>query len=206
MTRAAPYDRDQALAAAMKLFWSKGYHATSLKDLEGALNMKPGSIYAAFTSKENLYLLTLERYFSNSRMRIRELLAHASSPLQGLADHIRSYGRLSADDAARQACMLMKTLVDTRDTDPAIAEKTRAYLAEIRKEFAAAFERAQAVGELPAGADAHRLAQRFQANITALRFELHLGAGQEEIAALAEDMAEEIERLRRGTPKRSNFQ
>ena len=44
MSRSAPYDRDTALAAAMDLFWEKGFHATSLKDLETALEMKPGSI------------------------------------------------------------------------------------------------------------------------------------------------------------------
>ncbi|MDX1730552.1 MAG: helix-turn-helix domain-containing protein, partial [Aurantimonas coralicida] len=47
---ARPYDRDAALDAALRLFWAKGYHATSLKDLEAALTMKPGSIYAAFQS------------------------------------------------------------------------------------------------------------------------------------------------------------
>ena len=50
MARAAPYDRDATLDAAMSLFWERGYHATSLKDLEAALSMKPGSIYAAFKS------------------------------------------------------------------------------------------------------------------------------------------------------------
>ena len=33
MARAASYDRDTAIEAAMTLFWRKGYHATSLKDL-----------------------------------------------------------------------------------------------------------------------------------------------------------------------------
>jgi len=61
MARAANYDRDVALAAALSVFWRKGYHATSLKDLETNLDMKPGSIYAAFESKENRYLLALER-------------------------------------------------------------------------------------------------------------------------------------------------
>lgn len=195
MKRAAPYNRDDALNAAMSLFWKRGYHATSLKDLEATLNMKPGSIYAAFSSKENLYLLTLERYFEVIRGQFRERMAPASSPLEGLAEFIRSFGRLSANDAARQACMLTKTLVDTRNTEPAIARKTRTYLARMRREFAAIFEKAKAVGELPLDADSDHLARRFQANIAALRFELHLGTGQKEIAALAEDMAREIVRL-----------
>ncbi|MDX2485466.1 MAG: helix-turn-helix domain-containing protein [Pseudodonghicola sp.] len=196
MARAAPYDRDAALNAAMALFWAKGYHATSLKDLESALNMKPGSIYAAFSSKENLYLLALERYFETSRKGLRALLATAPSPLAGLAAHLRSFASLAPDDAARQACMLTKTLVDTRNTDPAIVERTRAYLIEMRGEFAAVFEQAKAAGELPIDADTTRLARRYQAAVSALRLEMHLGSSADDIAALAEDMAQEFERLR----------
>lgn len=195
MPRAAPYDRDAALDAAMSLFWDKGYHATSLKELEAALRMKPGSIYAAFKSKENLYLLALERYFTNSRRRFRKQVAQAASPLQGLADHLRSYARLSGDDAARKACMLTKTMIDTRSTDPAIAERSRAYLRAMRAEIAGAFEAAKARGELPPNADPDRHARRYQANLTALRLELHQGAGQADLEDLAEDMAREVEAL-----------
>ena len=196
MVRAAPYDREIALDAAMSLFWDKGYHATSLKDLEATLHMKPGSIYAAFSSKENLYLLSLEHYFETARARLRTQLLQASSLLAGLGEHLRSYARLSQGDTARQVCMLTKTLVDTRSTDPLIAQKTQEYLGWIRSEFATAFDRAKALGELPADADSNRLARRFQANITALRFELHQGAPQDEIVNLADDMAKELEQLR----------
>ncbi len=195
MPRSAPYDRDTALAAAMQLFWEKGFHATSLKDLEVALAMKPGSIYAAFSSKENLYMLALERYFARSRAGFRDQMARAASPLAALADHFRSFARLAPDDRARQACMLTKTLVDTRTTDPAIAAATRDYLAAIQHEFAAAFIAAQNAGELPYSADPNRLARRFQANVTALRLALHQGMAPDDFAQLAEDMAVEIEDL-----------
>lgn len=113
MARASAYDRDTALQSAMALFWDKGYHATSLKDLETALAMKPGSIYAAFTSKENLYLLALERYFNASCTRFRTQMTQAQSPLAALAEQFRAYARLAPDAMARQACMLTKTLIDT---------------------------------------------------------------------------------------------
>lgn len=196
MTRATPYNRDKALDAAMSLFWEKGFHATSLKDLEAGLKMKPGSIYAAFSSKENLYLLALERYFEKSRLGHRAQMARAASPLAGLAAHFRTIAALSPNDMARQACMLTKSLVDTQTTEPAIAEKTRGYLAAMQQEFAAGFARAQKMGELPDSANTNRLARRFQANLAALRFELHLGTDALETAELAEDMAREIENLR----------
>ncbi len=196
MARAASYNRETALDAAMGVFWEKGFHATSLKDLEATLAMKPGSIYAAFSSKENLYLLALARYFENSRTGFRDQVARAASPLTALAEHFRAYARLAPDDVARKACMLTKTMVDTRTTDPEIAAVTRDYLAAIQSEFSAAFAAARTAGELPPTADPDRLARRFQANVTALRLALHQGMEAGDFGQLAEDMAVEVESLR----------
>ncbi|WP_069301296.1 TetR/AcrR family transcriptional regulator [Neptunicoccus sediminis] len=196
MARAAPYDRETALESALALFWDKGFHATSLKDLEKSLKMKPGSIYAAFSSKENLYLLALERYFNASRARLQDHVKASASPLGALADYLRSFATLAPDDKARQACMLTKTLVDTRNTEPSIAAATQGYLLEIQGEFAAVFRAAQNRKELPAHLDPNRLARRFQANITALRLALHQGMETVAFEELAEDMAREIEDLR----------
>ena len=60
MARKAGYDREKVLDKALELFWAKGYHGTSLKDLEVALDMRPGSIYAAFGSKEALFTAVVQ--------------------------------------------------------------------------------------------------------------------------------------------------
>lgn len=196
MTRARPYDRETALDAALNLFWTKGYHATSLKDLEAALTMKPGSIYAAFSSKEALYLSSLERYFLRNRDAFRATADAAASPLQGLADHLRKLGGTLEGDPECRACMLVKTLLDTTASEATIAASARRYLDALRAEFAAAFERAKSSGELPADADCDRLARRYQLDIASLRIEAHRGADPGELASLAEDMARELEQLR----------
>lgn len=196
MKRAQPYDRDTALDAALQLFWRKGYHATSLKDLEAALAMKPGSIYAAFKSKEALYLAVLERYFERGRAALRDQVARSDSPLAALAAHMRSFIEVKATGAEGRACMLVKTLLDMPPEDAAIAAQSRRYLDEMMGEIAAAFEKARDRGELPPDADAARLARRFQANVAALRIEAHRGTDPRELAALAEDMAGEVESLR----------
>lgn len=200
MTRAANYDRDGALDAAMAVFWRKGYHATSLKDLELAMCMKPGSIYAAFDSKENLYLLAIERYFETSRRGFRAEMAKAVTPLAGLAAQFQNYADLANEDPSRRACMLMKTVVDATSTDPKIAAASQRYLDQMCAEFADSFEAARAAGELPLDADPMRLARRFQANLFALRVELQRGTPRGDISKLAADMAQETMDL--GIPNR----
>ena len=197
MARAANYDRDRALDAAMTLFWHKGYHATSLKDLELTLHMKPGSIYAAFDSKQNLYLLAIERYFEASRKGFRAQMKKAATPLTGLAAQFQNYANLAQEDPSRQACMLMKTVVDTTSTDPKIAAASAQYLDEMRVEFAESFEAARIAGELPLYADPMRLGRRYQANISALRFEMLRGTPRDDISELAADMA--LETMQFGT-------
>lgn len=197
MTRAQPYDRDTALDAAMTLFWQKGYYATSLKDLEGALKMKPGSIYAAFDSKENLFLLALERYFDLNRAEFREAMATHTSPLQALADFLRGIGHAEQEDPARCACMLLKTLLNTTQDDAAIAQQVSEYLEQAERELTAVFEDAKRLGDLPDDADAKRLARRFQSDLTALKIEGQRKVDPAQLAASAEDLARDIEALRK---------
>src|ERR1700743_1480146 len=60
--RPREFDRDAALEAAMFLFWRKGFTATSMNDLCEAMGVRSPSLYAAFCSKEALYLEAVEYY------------------------------------------------------------------------------------------------------------------------------------------------
>lgn len=192
MKNARPYDRDVALDAAMTLFWEKGYYATSLKDLEFALKMKPGSIYAAFSSKENLFDLVLERYFERNRRELRASVEAASSPLTALAEHLRAIGRARSGDPKGRACMLVKTLLNMTADDAEIAKTASKYIGWMEDEMAAIFEQALQQGELAEGADIRQMAKRFQGNVTILRIEAQRGLEPAELQASAERLAQGI--------------
>lgn len=160
------------------------------------MNMKPGSIYAAFHSKEQLYSSAMQSYFEVARDAFREEMSLAASPLTGLADLLRTYAQLPSDHPERQICMLMKTIIDTQTTEPALSHQAKEHLGAIRTEIAAVFEDARKKGEIPVNSDCNRLAQRFQANLNALRVELHQSIEGQDLKPLAEDMAQEVQRLR----------
>lgn len=60
--RPRTFDIDEALLAAMSMFWTKGYDGTSMKDLTKAMGISGPSLYAAFGDKRELYLKTIDRY------------------------------------------------------------------------------------------------------------------------------------------------
>ncbi len=63
--RPREFDREAALAQATRLFWSRGFEATSISDLTKAMGIGSPSLYAAFGSKEALYAEALRYYREN---------------------------------------------------------------------------------------------------------------------------------------------
>ena len=196
MKYAKPYDREVALNAALSLFWQKGFHATSLKDLEDALNMKPGSIYAAFKSKDNLYALALRQYFESSQDIFVEHVLEGPSPLAGLVGMIRRMGQAKEGDPVRRPCMLIKAVINATDDTAEAAELARGYRARIDQNMREAFSRAQKLGELPTDVDPEALAQQYQTDVTGLQIEATMKIDQTDFQRSVEAKAKHYEDMR----------
>lgn len=187
--------REEALTRARDLFWAKGYHATSLKDLESALDMRPGSIYAAFDSKEALFLEALERYAREGAARFAAVRAQHSSPLAALAAHMRSFADLGRRTEPARACMMVKTVLEAAD-DPALGGRAEALLSETEARFTAAFQDALAAGEIPPDSNPGKLGRRFTADIGGLKAYAQRPGSAQAVAEMAEELAREVEALR----------
>jgi AcrR family transcriptional regulator len=195
MPRYASYNKEEVLGKAMELFWSKGYHNTSLKNLEAALNMRPGSIYAAFGSKQGLFSETLQAYLKLSRARLDDALQREPTVLAGLAAHVRSLGCTPQIAPPARACMLVKTLLETPDDDPVLRRLTEQMMSSMEKALAEIFRVARDAGEIAADADPDRLAARLQAEIFGLRAYAQRTDARDRVATLADDIARDIESL-----------
>jgi len=66
---------NEALAAALRVFWSKGYEGASLTELTEAMGITRPSLYAAFGNKESLFRKALDLYE-------REKLAYVGAALE----------------------------------------------------------------------------------------------------------------------------
>ena len=196
MSRTALYNRQEALERALKLFWQKGFHATSLKDIEEALDMRPGSIYAAFGSKDGLFQEALDYYARLGLTELERILSHHESPLLGLAAYVRQLGGIRDKELPSQACMLVKSLLELGAREQAALKKVEMLLAGMETRFIDCFSAAQQLGELDNELDATRLGRRLQAEVMGLRAFAQRDVDSEAVHALAEDIALSIEALR----------
>ncbi len=197
MPRIPSYDRDAALDAAMTLFWVKGYTATSLKDLEQALKMRPGSIYAAFQSKEALFRATLDLYAGRMETELAQMIADAPSALAALRGYLLSLGRLDRCDKPSTACMLVKSLLEIQSDHPHLRAIVMDHLDTVLRLLEDGFAKAQEAGEIPADADPARLAQRMQTYVFGLKIQAQREQDPFVMQQLAQDLADEISSLRR---------
>ena len=197
MARATIHNRQDSLERALQLFWQKGFHATSLKDLEKALDMRPGSIYATFGSKDGLFQESLERYARLGLAEFERTLNAYPSPLAGLAAYLRGLGGLRDRELPSRACMLVKSLLELGEREQAAWRKAEDLLAGMEERFIDRFDAAQKIGELDSRLDPVRLGRRLQAEVMGLRAFAQRDVDSATVHALAEDMAQSLEALRK---------
>lgn len=196
MPRTAVHTRDESLEKALHLFWRQGFGATSLKDLEYTLDMRPGSIYATFGSKEDLFREALERYAERTMAELERVMAADASPLGGIVAYIRKLGGLRDRDETCQACMLVKSLLEFSEREQATHPRVENLLARMERRFTERLGDAHAAGEIAADLDPRRLGRRLQADIIGLRTYAQRDVDKQAVRDLAEDIARDWERLR----------
>lgn len=77
--RPRSFDRNQALLAAVRVFRERGYEGATLADLQEAMGgISPPSLYAAFGSKEKLFMEAVSAYMESTGQAGRCALDDAS--------------------------------------------------------------------------------------------------------------------------------
>lgn len=166
MPRKPNYDRNELIERARDLFWKRGWAGTSLKDLEAGLQMKPGSFYAAFGSKDALFALAMERYASDGRERLKAL-AQKHGPIKALQQFPEMV--VENDAVPAKACMLSKTLLELHAHDHPLADDANKHLLKMEAQFAELFRQAQTEGDIDPSHDPRVLARRYQSDLLGLR-------------------------------------
>jgi TetR/AcrR family transcriptional repressor of nem operon len=159
MGRPREFDPEDALDAAVEVFWTQGYDATSLRDLLRAMDLSKSSFYQTYGSKGDLYLDCLDRYRHRIVDRMRRDLARAESGRAFIETTFRRLARSLDAPNGRRPCLVMNDSGDVERREAAVARRVRRGAEQFEAVFRAAVERAQREGDVPAETDAGALAR-----------------------------------------------
>ena len=96
--RPREFEVDEALTAALQVFWRRGYEGASLTELTDAMGITRPSLYACFGNKEGLLKAALDRYTKLRGGWMDEVVAALTA--RDHADSTRAIAPLRpADDA-----------------------------------------------------------------------------------------------------------
>ena len=157
MARPKEFRREVALDKAMDLFWTHGYEATSMSDLQRSMGIGRQSLYDTFGGKKEVFQESLERYLEGVK-RYSESLLGAEDGLVAIRTYFDTAIRDQTRATPRRACMMFNTCAEVAPHDPEIRKQVRKGVAALQKRFELALRRAQEQGTLSTNADAHALA------------------------------------------------
>nr|WP_314546021.1 helix-turn-helix domain-containing protein [uncultured Massilia sp.] len=180
------FDRCAALETAMKLFWVKGYEATSITDLTTALGIGPTSLYAAFGSKEQLYAETLQLYATSYEHLVLGRFRTAATAREAVFAYLwdSAAAMTGSDCDLPHGCMVTLGTVggDEHAELGNLMRTTRGGGYDI---LMARFAKAVQDGELPASLDLSQLARYVQTVQSGMAIRARDGASREELQSVA---------------------
>ncbi|MCX8997775.1 TetR/AcrR family transcriptional regulator [Rhizobiaceae bacterium BDR2-2] len=190
------FDRDEALARAVEAFWQRGYEGTSIADLTEAMNITPQSLYAAFSSKAELYAQALawyQEHIGSASVRALSQEPHAVAALAGM---LREAAGEFAHPGRPHGCMVSTAVlgcaVENEPVARHVAALRNATLAHLRTRI----EQGVRDGHLKPETDPGALARFVGAIIQGMSVQARDGATQSDLRALAEHAVSEIARHR----------
>jgi TetR/AcrR family transcriptional repressor of nem operon len=184
--RPREFEIDDAIESAMQVFWTRGYNGTSLVDLIDGTGLSRGSLYKAFGDKRGLFLVALERYFSESSVSLFHTLQQPGPVKSVIRETLMRFAQMSCAEDGRRGCMLVATATEMVPHDAGIAQYVRSMFDRMRNAYAAAIARGQASGEIPAHHDAQALAGLIVCLTQGMRAVGKAGAEKKSMVAMAD--------------------
>ena len=162
------YKPADALNKATELFWQKGFQGTKMRDLQDKLDMRPGSIYAGFGSKEGLFLQVIDCYVEQSLKKIDDYNKLAKTPLDALYNFVTDYIFVDGNLENCRVCLLVKTVSETETGPEHLHAHALAGLEKMEQKFCELFTQAQLQGLLKQDANPELLGKWLQMQIMGL--------------------------------------
>jgi AcrR family transcriptional regulator len=183
--RPRQFDIDQALDAALLLFWRHGYEGTSMTALTKAMGINVPSLYAAFGNKEALFQKALQRYLQNPASYLPKALEEPTAR-RAVEKLFQGAINMVMNPRHPDGCLLVQGALVSSPAAASIRKelslRRKAAEAAVRRRF----ERAIAEGDLPANVNAAQLARYILTVLWGLSVQAAGGATRAQLKAVVQ--------------------
>jgi AcrR family transcriptional regulator len=169
-----------------RVFWVKGYEATSITDLTSALGIGSTSLYAAFGSKEQLYAEALALYSASYENLVLGGFRTAATAREAVSAYLwdSAAAVTGSDCGLPRGCMVTLGAVGG-DEHAELGDLMRTARSGVFHVLLARLEKAVRDGELPASVNIAYLARYVQTVQNGMAIRARDGASRDELQFVA---------------------
>ena len=179
--RPLAFDPHQALDAAMRVFWLKGYEGASLSDLTAAMGINKPSLYAHFGNKRALFLAAIAHYNATVGAPKLQKLRSKESVRETIATYFLTISAAMTAPDTPPGCMVLSVATDLAGRDEEIRAQVAKLLASTEAFLTRRFE---VLGGAPM--DERTLAETVVSFGQSLAARARIGATKSELDARSE--------------------
>ncbi|QRM34028.1 TetR/AcrR family transcriptional regulator [Microvirga sp. VF16] len=179
-------DREAGLEIAARLFWQHGYEGTSIADLTQAMGITPPSLYAAFSSKEELYRQALDHTIERESKRRSEVLQGEMSAYDALEFYLRDVVQGITNPDKPRGCIVSTAVLQHAKENESVATAVAARREVSLQALKTRFHRAINEGELPTDTDTDALARFYAAVVQGMSAQACDGACTERLMQIVD--------------------
>lgn len=182
--RPREFDAQVALAAALRVFWTKGYEGASLTDLTEAMGITRPSLYAAYGNKEALFKQAFDLYEAE---KLAYVAAALNAPTaRGVAENLL-YGAIDTVTGGEcRGCMGVIAAVACQSAEPSLRDDIERRTESARKAMIERMQRAIDEGDFTVPTDAEGITRYVIALLQGMSVQAGGGAKREELQQVAQ--------------------
>lgn len=183
--RPREFDPDEALSAALQIFWRRGYEGASMAELTEAMGITKPSLYACFGNKEALFRKALDLYEREKLCYIGKAL-EAPTARAVVERLLRGALAIQTGDSQPLGCMGVISTVACGGENDSIRQHVIARRASSDAAIVARFVRARDEGDLPAHVDPAAAASYLSAIVQGMAVQASAGVPRDALERLIE--------------------
>ena len=176
MSRPLEFNKSEAVAQAMELFWRQGYEVTSIEDLTRSLGIGRASLYNAFGDKRGVLMEALAQYGDASCSALNSFIEGPGTGREAIEALLDWLQEDACADRHPKGCFFLTMATELREEDSEVMARVNTGLQEIERTFVALLERGRTDSSVPRRVEVASTARLLTGVVVAVRTLSRVGA------------------------------